>query len=491
MNPPQQPAATPQATSAPGSAPAPGLDPAGLEAELYQFHPPPRPSTMDERGRRNWVYAANISGVFMRWRRWTGWALIVVFLATPWIHINGMQAVWLQIPQRRFILFGYVFFPQDAFYLVFLLVGAALALFFFTSLAGRVWCGWACPQTVWMEEVFRKIEIWVEGDHHAQRRLDEGPWTANKIARKTVKHGLFLLCSALVSNTFIAYFAGTDNLLHWMLSPPGEQWTAFLFMAVILGVFYFDFAWFREQFCTVLCPYARFQAVLTDAQTVQVGYDTVRGEPRGRIGTVKGDCIDCHKCVAVCPTGIDIRDGFQMECIGCARCIDACDSIMEKTGRPRGLIRYDSLDRLQGQVGRILRPRVVVYSVLLVGITGMLLWGLSTRPGLDFNVLRAPGDPFTLLPGNLIGNHFHLRVFNRGDAPRTFRIDVEGPPGVQLIMPVNPVRVAPGEPVRLEAFVNIPRAAVTSGKVALQFHVHEVDRPVVDEPTVFISPVFP
>lgn len=473
----------------PPAPPAPGAP--GLEAELYRFHPPERPSTMDELGHRNWVYAANISGVFMRWRRRTGWLLIVIFLALPWTRINGMQAVWLQIPERRFILFGYLFFPQDAFYLVFLLVGLALALFFFTSLAGRVWCGWACPQTVWMEEVFRRIENWVEGDHHAQRRLSEAPWTFNKAWRKGVKHALFLLFSALVSNTFIAYFAGTDNLLHWMLSPPVEHWTAFLFMAVILAVFYLDFAWFREQFCSVLCPYARFQAVLTDAQTVQVGYDTVRGEPRGRFGAAKGDCIDCHKCVAVCPTGIDIRNGFQLECIGCARCIDACDSIMDRIGRPRGLIRYDSLARLTGQTAKILRPRVIVYALLLAGTMGLLAWGLNTRPGLDFSVLRAPGDPFTMLPGNLISNHFQLRVFNKDVVPRTYHIMMDGPPGSQLVIPVNPVRIPPGEPVRLEAFVNVPAGTVHGGKAALLFHVHEVERPIADQATVFIAPATP
>jgi cytochrome c oxidase accessory protein FixG len=471
---------SPQAQQAP---------PAGnLEADLYQFRPPERPSTMDERGRRMWVFPAEIQGPFMRWRRWTGWALIVIYLATPWIRIGGMQAVWLRIPERRFILFGHLFFPQDSFYLMFLLVGLALGLFFFTALVGRVWCGWACPQTVWMEEVFRKIEWLVEGDHHAQQRLDAAPWSAGKAARRVAKHALFLVFSALVSNTFIAYFAGTENLLRWMMSPPSQHWTAFLFMAVILGVFYLDFAWFREQFCTVVCPYARFQAVLTDADTTQVGYDTVRGEPRGRVGVAKGDCIDCHKCVAVCPTGIDIRDGYQLECIGCARCIDACDSIMERIGRPRGLIRYDSLARLQGGLTRILRPRVVVYSALLVGVTILLIWGLGTRPMLDFNVLRAPGDPYTLLPGGVVSNHFHMRVFNRSNEPRTFHIWLEGPAGTQLIVPVNPVRIPPGEPTRLEAFVNVPMAEIKRGKTDIRFHVAEVERPLIDQVTTFISP---
>ncbi|HEX7927145.1 MAG TPA: cytochrome c oxidase accessory protein CcoG [bacterium] len=466
----------------------PGAAGANLEAELYQFRPPERPSTMDERGRRKWVYPAAIQGLFMRRRRWTGYVLIAIFLITPWLKIGDMQAVWLQIPERRFILFGYMFFPQDSFYLVFLLVGLALGLFFFTALVGRVWCGWACPQTVWMEEVFRKIDWLVEGDHHAQKRLDGAPWSFNKVARKVTKHALFLVFSALVSNTFIAYFAGTENLLHWMLSPPTEHWTAFLFMAAILGVFYFDFAWFREQFCTVLCPYARFQAVLTDADTVQVGYDVIRGEPRGRVGTTKGDCIDCHKCVAVCPTGIDIRNGYQLECIGCARCIDACDSIMDKIGRPQGLIRYDSLARLQGKVSRILRPRVVVYSLLLLGVMVLLFWGLGTRPMLDFTVLRAPGDPFTVLPGDLISNHYHLRVFNRSNETRTFHIWLDGPSGTTLIVPVNPVRIPPGEPTRLDAFVNVPTSAINTGKTNIRFRVSEVERPMVETATSFIAP---
>jgi cytochrome c oxidase accessory protein FixG len=414
--------------------------------------------------------------------------LIAIFLATPWLKVGGIQAVWLQIPERRFILFGQVFFPQDSFYLVFLLLGLALSLFFFTALVGRVWCGWACPQTVWMEEVFRKIEWLVEGDHHAQRRLDAAPWSLIKALRKATKHALFLLFSALVSNTFIAYFAGTENLLKWMLSPPSEHWTAFLFMLGILTVFYLDFAWFREQFCTVLCPYARFQAALTDADTVQVGYDVVRGEPRGRFGAARGDCIDCFKCVAVCPTGIDIRDGYQLECIGCARCIDACDSIMERIGRPRGLVRYDSLARLHGQTSRMLRPRVVVYLLLLAGITTMLAWGLGTRPTLDFTVLRAPGEPFMLLPGGVVSNHFHLRLFNRDSAPRLYHVTLEGPEGLQLIMAVNPVRIAPGEPVRLDAFVNVPAAALKGGKTALSFRVSEVERPLTATATVFIAP---
>ena len=465
--------------------------PAGsaLERELYQHRPPDRLTTLDERGHRKWVYPAAIRGVFMRWRKVLGYFVIAVYFVMPWISIGGMQSILLEIPERRFILFGHVFWPQDAFYLVFLLLGMALALFFFTAVAGRVWCGWLCPQTVFMEEIFRKIEEWTEGDHHAQRRLDGEPWSVRKARLKLTKHALFLLFSALVSNTFIAYFVGTEQLLLWMTGSPLEHWTSFLFMAAILGVFYFDFAWFREQFCIVLCPYARFQAVLTDAHTVQVGYDTVRGEPRGHVGTTTGDCIDCHKCVAVCPTGIDIRHGYQLECIGCARCIDACDSIMERIGKPRGLIRYDSLARLGGERTRFLRPRVLVYSLLLVGIAVALFVGLGTRPQLDFTVVRPPGEPFTLLPGGLVSNHFTLRLHNRLQADKRVRIEVSSPAGAQLIVPVNPLELKADEQVRTEAFVNIPAGLVKSGKVPVRLQVYEDGTLMAEGAMTFLGPV--
>jgi cytochrome c oxidase accessory protein FixG len=474
-------------TDAPQGAPPPAAGPA-LERELYQHRPPDRLTTVDAQGNRLWVYPAAIQGVFMRWRRWLGYFVIAVYFVMPWIQIGGMQSILIEIPERRFLLFGHVFWPQDVFYLVFLLLGMAGALFFFTAVAGRVWCGWLCPQTVFMEEIFRKLEEWIEGDHHERRRLDAAPWSVRKARLRLTKHALFLLFSALVSNTFIAYFVGTERLLSWMTRPPLEHWTAFLFMAAILAVFYLDFAWFREQFCIVLCPYARFQSVLTDAHTIQVGYDTVRGEPRGRLGTTKGDCIDCHKCVVVCPTGIDIRDGYQLECIGCARCIDACDSIMERIGKPHGLVRLDSLARLSGERTQILRPRVIVYSLLLVGLIAALFVGLGTRPHLDFTVVRPPGEPFTVLPGEVVSNHFTLRLHNRWTVEKHYRIEVSSPPGAQLIVPVNPVEVHADEQVRTEAFVNIPADQVKSGKAPVRIQVYDGGTLVAEQSMTFLAP---
>jgi cytochrome c oxidase accessory protein FixG len=476
-----------------GQPPGPGAapPPPSLEQELYRFHPPEALTTVDERGNRKWVYPAPIAGRFMRWRRVLGYFVMAVLFVMPWVRIGGMPAILLQIPERRFVLFGQIFWPQDAVYLVFLLLGAALTLFFFTALAGRVWCGWLCPQTVFMEEVFRKIEEWVEGDHHARRRLDQAPPSPSKAAHKLLKHALYLGFSALVSNTFLAFFVGTDQLLIWMARSPFEHPTAFLIMASVLGLFYFDFAWFREQFCVVLCPYARFQSALTDAHTVQAGYDVVRGEPRGRLGTTRGDCIDCHKCVAVCPTAIDIRDGFQLECIGCARCIDACDSIMTRIGKPSGLIRYDSLARLHGQTQRLLRPRVIVYSVLLIAAIVGLFVGLGSRPELRMALVRPPGAPFAELPGGLVSNHFTLHLHNVSLEPRSFRIAMEGPPGAALIVPVNPVHLEAGEQTRVEAFVNIPAEGASGGKVPLRMQVFDGNQLRAESNTTFLAPVKP
>lgn len=446
---------------------------------------------MDERGRRQWIYPAAIAGRFMRARRAVAHVLIAILFALPWIRIGGMPAVLLQIPERRFVLFGHVFWPQDGLYLVLLLLGLALCLFFFTAIAGRVWCGWACPQTVFMEGVFRRIEEWIEGDHHAQRRLDRAPWTAGKAARKAAKHGVFLVLAALVSNTFLAYFVGTDRLVHWMTRSPAEHWTAFLIMAGTLGVFYFDFAWFREQFCTVLCPYARFQAVLTDSHTLQIGYDAVRGEPRGRFGTATGDCIDCRRCVAVCPTGIDIRQGFQLECIGCARCIDACDAIMDRVARPRGLIRYDSLARLGGDRGRILRPRVLVYSALLAGVIAALIVAMEVRASVDLTVVRPPGEPFALLPGDLVSNRFTVHLINRSDTDERFRIEVAGPAEARLITALNPLPVGAGQQAKAEAFINLPRRAASGGRVPLKVRIYRGESLVAEQSSMFLAPAIP
>ncbi|MDH5751928.1 MAG: cytochrome c oxidase accessory protein CcoG [Deltaproteobacteria bacterium] len=456
--------------------------------EREPAHPPEALTTIDEQGRRKWVYPAPVTGWFKRWRRVLGSFLIALYLVLPWLKVGGMQAVLLQIPERRFILFGNIFMPQDIFYLVFLLFGLALALFFFTAVMGRIWCGWMCPQTVYMEEVFRRIEELIEGDHHARRKLDESPWDFNKTWRKGLKHSLFLLVCAVIANTFIAYFVPVEQLLHWIVAPPLNHPVAFTIMLSVLLVFYFDFAWFREQFCAVVCPYARFQAALTDQFTIQVGYDTVRGEPRGKMGTTSGDCINCNRCVAVCPTGIDIRDGFQMECIGCSRCIDACDAIMDRVKRPRGLVRMDSLARLNGQQTHIIRPRVIIYSILLVGAIIALVVGLRQRTQLDLTITRPPGDPYQIISGRMISNSFGMRLYNRNQETTTYHIELGGSDDATLIAPINPVTLGPKEIKMLMIFVQIPVGSLHHAKTPLILKIKRDGLLVTEKPTTFLAP---
>ncbi|RMF65280.1 MAG: cytochrome c oxidase accessory protein CcoG, partial [Bacteroidetes bacterium] len=357
-------------------------------------------TTLTREGKRKWLYPVPSEGRFTRWRRRVAWVLILLYLALPLIPINGRPAVLLDFVHREFALFGIIFYPTDTVLLMLSLILVILVVVLGTALLGRVWCGWACPQTVYMEFVFRPIERLIEGKEHVRKRRDEGPWTWDKIWRKTVKLGVFLLISLVLAHTFVAYFVGWDNLLMWMTEPPTRHWMFFVMMALTTGLVLFDFGYFREQMCTITCPYARMQSVLLDPDSLIVSYDPNRGEPRGK-GKKReglGDCIDCFACVRTCPTGIDIRDGLQMECIACTQCIDACDAIMDRIGKPRGLIRYTSENALAGKPTRIFRPRVVLYTALLAVVASLFVLTLVNRAPYDLDVGRSVGEPYTLLP---------------------------------------------------------------------------------------------
>ncbi len=436
-----------------------------------------RPSTMDQTGKRLWIYPQAVAGFFTHRREWVSYFLVVVYLLIPWLRYDGLPLVQLNITERQFIILGNIYWPHDVKYLVFVLILAGISLFFFTALAGRLWCGWACPQTVFLEFIFRKVETWIEGDRNKRMALDRAPWTSQKLIKKASKHAVFLLFSAIVANTFLAYFVGTENVLVWMTQAPTEHWVAFLVMAANLGVFYFNFAWFREQFCTILCPYARFQSALTDEHTLQVTYDFTRGEPRGKKGKVAGDCIDCGACVRVCPTGIDIRNGNQLECIGCARCIDACDLIMDKVKRPRHLIRYDSEARLNKKTTTLMRPRVLIYAVLLVVLVSGFFWAVSHRPLVEFNVLRSPGNPYIILQNGDVSNHLSLRLVNKDRQSHNISFRLEGLDEAQLVVPVQPFLLPANTIRRLEIFINVPVAALSDGKhpVVLKLYSDEME----------------
>ena len=434
-------------------------------------------ATMDREGNRRWLYPIVSKGRYYWQRLALGWGLIVLFVALPIVRINGRPAVLLDFVHREFALFGLTFYPTDTFYLLLLGLAALVFVVLLTALLGRVWCGWGCPQTVYLEFVFRPIERWIEGKEHVRARRDAGPWSLDKAWRKAAKWGVYLVISLALAHVFVSYFVGWERLLAWMTGPPTEHWGFFVMMAVTTGLVLFDFGYFREQMCTITCPYARFQSVLLDEDSMIVSYDPNRGEPRARRSKKKiqqeeaglipalGDCIDCLACVRTCPTGIDIRDGLQMECIACTQCIDACDDIMDAIGKPRGLIRYTSEHELEGVKTRVLRPRTVIYSLLLLALVTMLGVGIATRGEFDVNVTRAVGEPFVELPDGTVANRLRFRVRNQTPNAATFEIEPVEPASAEVrIVGVQPVALDPQEMKRVEAWVVVPRASFDGGQ---------------------------
>ena len=422
-------------------------------------------TTINADGSRFFLYPADASGRFLRARRLTAGVLIAVYLLLPWIPVNGYPALFLDVAARRFHFFGLTLSAQDTWLLFFGVSGLGFALFFLTALFGRLWCGWACPQTVFLDHVYRRIERWLEGDAPARRALKVAPMSANKFFRRAAKHVLYALVALAITHLFLAYFVSIPELWLYMHEAPGEHWTSFLFVFLAAGLLYFNFAWFREQLCIVICPYGRLQSALTDDHSLVIGYDTRRGEPRGKLhrdpatsnllgykaasgsgsaaGAKLGDCIDCHRCVQVCPTGIDIRHGLQMECIGCAACIDACDEIMAKVKRPAGLIRYDSLAGFGGGSTRWFRARTILYvGLMLIGAT-VAAFAFSTVKPMNFLVYRMTGAAYFVGPDE-VRDQFMVRLVNKRTGPATFTLGTTGlPAGVRQTGFGAPVTLAP------------------------------------------------
>jgi cytochrome c oxidase accessory protein FixG len=386
-------------------------------------------TTINPDGSHYILHPADVSGRFTFFRRIFGILLIAVYVLLPWIPINGAPALFFDVEHRRFHIFGLTLLTQDLWVFFFLISGLGFSLFFLTALLGRLWCGWACPYTVFLEHVFRRIERWIDGDANSRRKLDAAPSSARKTIRRIVKQGLYILAAALIAHVFISYFVSLPRLYEFMREGPLQHGATFTIISALTAVLWFCFAWFREQFCIILCPYGRIQSALTDEETVVIGYDEKRGEPRGKATDPNaGACIDCHRCVQVCPTGIDIRNGLQMECIGCAACIDACDDIMRKVNRPTGLVRYDSTKGLAGEKRRILRPRIWLYAGM--GMIGFLALGFTAfhkaKP-VFAEVSRMRGAPFYVDP-TVVRNHYQLRLLNKRNQPVTFEVSLEDAP---------------------------------------------------------------
>ncbi|MCB1230968.1 MAG: cytochrome c oxidase accessory protein CcoG [Verrucomicrobiae bacterium] len=446
-------------------------------------------TTINEDGSRYFLHPADVRGSFTKWRRVVGAFLLLIYVALPWIPINGYPAVFFNLAERRFHLFGLTFVTEDLWLAFFLLTGLGFGLFYITALAGRLWCGWTCPYTVFLEHIYRRIERFIDGDAPARRKLDAAPWTGEKITKRVIKHSLYFLVSAAIAHVFLSYFVSIPRLYEYMQQSPVANAKAFGVVTFLTLALYGSFAWFREQFCIIMCPYGRIQSALTDDNTMVIGYDANRGEPRGKASdSNNGDCINCSRCVQVCPTGIDIRNGLQLECIGCAACVDACDEIMEKLDRPKGLVRYDSLNGLAGKARQIIRPRIILYTgFLMLGAVVLTLF-VSGLHSADAEVGRLVGQPFYVNDQG-VRNQFELRMVNKRNEEATFKVHAVDPPkGLELSGVEKAFVVPPQGEVTRPFFANLP-AVDYKGRFTLKFEITVQPGDItIDSEIVFLGP---
>jgi cytochrome c oxidase accessory protein FixG len=446
------------------------------------------------------IYPREVKGRYASLRNLAVWVLLGIYYVLPWIPWNGRQAVLFDLPARKFYIFGLTFWPQDFFLMAWLLIIAALTLFFVTAIAGRLWCGYACPQTVWTE-AFLWMERITEGTHTQRRKLDKGPWTREKLLRKGAKQFLWIGFALWTGFTFVAYFTPATELGPKLLSFSAGPWETF-------WVLFYGFATYgnagllREQVCKYMCPYARFQSAMFDKDTMIISYDPRRGEPRGgrkrsldHKAAGLGDCIDCNMCVQVCPTGIDIRDGLQIECIACAACVDVCNEVMDKVQYPRGLIRYSTHHAMEEQQPvRVLRPRVMVYGVLLLGLLGGFGTAVANRSTLIVDVIRDRNTLYRELPGGLVENVYTMTFVNKTEANRVYSVSALGLPGLEVgFDEALPIESGPGEVRRLPMRLTAPAGSVPAGGAEITLVVEAIgEAPTsLTRGTRFIGPSSP
>jgi len=441
-------------------------------------------------GARRWIDPVVSQGRFFRARRIVAIAMMGLFFGLPHLSIGGRPAVWIDLANRQFLLFGLTLRPADNILLMVFGAGFVITVFFVTTVLGRIWCGWTCPQTVYLEFVFRPIETLVEGRPAIRRRRDAGAWTAERAARKGAKWALFAVVGAVMATTFLAYFLSWDGMVAAIAAGDRGTWIA---AAAVTTMALVDFAFFREQTCTVACPYGRLQSVLYDADTLLVGYDAGRGEPRGHLEPTdsprkRGDCIDCGRCVHTCPTGIDIRKGLQMECVACTQCIDACDDVMSRVKRPRGLIRYTSQRELATGKRGFARPRLLLYGVILLAVYGAFGFVLLGRPVASVEVLRASTEPYRVLPAGIVATQLRMRFTNHLDRPQTFGVVLVAPEGSELAGGAEPLVLAGNAVETLTIAVKTPQKAFVDGRTTARFHIESDQGLKVDRDYVLLGP---
>jgi cytochrome c oxidase accessory protein FixG len=453
-----------------------------------------RIATMDETGKRKWVFAQKPKGKFYNARTYVSWFFFILFFTMPFIYVNGRPLFLFNILEAKFIIFGQIFWPQDFFIFGLAMVTFIIFVVLFTAAFGRLFCGWVCPQTIFMEMFFRKIEYAIEGDAAAQRLLAKAPWNREKIIKKTTKHTVFFILSFIIANCFLAYIIGVSELWKIITEPVSQHMVGLLSIVAFSGVFYAVYAFFREQACTVVCPYGRLQGVLLDKNSMVVAYDYERGEPRGKFSKkverdLLGDCIDCMQCVKVCPTGIDIRNGTQMECVGCTACIDACDAIMEKINKPLGLIRYGSEAGISERKPLRYTGRMKLYTVLLIVLTGALSFLLMTRKDVDATVMRTPGMLFQERGADSVSNLYNIKVVNKTLQDVPLDIRVEGVNGTVQVIGGHAINVKKEGQGSGSFFVVLPKQLIKERKTKINIGLYENNKKVDVLETNFLGPV--
>lgn len=456
-----------------------------------------RIATVDEKGKRKWVYAQKPKGKFYNIRSWVSWGFFALFFTLPFIKLNGRPLFLFNIPEAKFIIFGKIFWPQDFMIFGLTMVTFIIFIVLFTAAFGRLFCGWVCPQTIFMEMLFRKAEYLIEGDAGRQKLLNKSPWTSEKIRKKVLKHFVFFLLSFIIANFFLAYIIGIDELKKIISEPVSEHIVGFLAIIIFSAIFYAVYAFFREQACTVVCPYGRLQSVLLDRNSMIVAYDHQRGEPRGKYKKQQeaqlsqGDCIDCFQCVKVCPTGIDIRNGTQMECVGCTACIDACNVMMIAVNKPTGLVRYASEAGISE--GKKLRytGRMRFYTFLLIILSGILTLLLISRKDIDGTILRTKGLTYQERGTDSLSNLFNINVINKtiNDMPVTLRLEGEAAKSGKIeLVGATSIHLKQEDQATGSFFVVLPRSYVTGRKMKLRIGLYNGEQRVTTLKTNFTGP---
>ncbi|HCF02788.1 cytochrome c oxidase accessory protein CcoG [Flavobacterium sp.] len=454
--------------------------------------------TIDETGHRKYIFPKKPSGKLYEYRKIVSYFLLAILISNPFLKINGNQFMMFNVLERRFNIFGFPFWPQDFYLFVLFMILGVVFVILFTVIFGRIFCGWICPQTIFLEMVFRRIEYWIEGDRGAQIRLAKQEWNAEKIINKGLKWSVFLVISFFIANVFLAYLISSDELFKMIEDGPESHLSTLIALLIFTGVFYFVFVWFREQVCIIACPYGRLQGVLLDNKSINVAYDFVRGEKESgraklnknedRAASGKGDCIDCHQCVHVCPTGIDIRNGTQLECVNCTACIDECDSIMETVGLPKGLIRYASEDEIEKKSKFQFTARMKGYTAVLVILIGVLTGLLFLRTDVEASILRLPGQLFQH-KGDNISNVYTFKIINKtNDEFKDIHFKLVGIKGTLNVVGHQDFKVPKQGMNSGTLFIEINQFLLETDKTKLEIEVYNGNKKIETATTNFLSP---